>query len=214
MITLHHLNQSRSKRVIWLLEELGLAYTIVNHSRDAVTQLAPASLKAIHPLGKAPIMVDEGSFLTDANTIVLCESGAIMEYLLAKADASANTVECRPNMSHPSYYKYLEWLHFAEGSLGLAVITKLFMTMEQRSGDQPMDGYIAKELALDLGYINHTLATQPYFAGETFSAADVMMTIMLEIAQNVGLLTDYPEIVRYLENITLRDGYKVAAAKG
>jgi len=214
MITLHHLNQSRSKRVIWLLEELGLAYTIVNHARDSVTQLAPASLKAIHPLGKAPIMVDEDSFLKDANKTVLCESGAIMEYLLEKADACSKTVDCRPDKNHPSYYKYLEWLHFAEGSLGLAVITKLFMTMENRNGDKPMDGYIAKELAIDLGYINQTLAGQPYFAGQAFSAADVMMTIMLEIAQNVGLLTDYPDIVRYLENITLRDAYKIAASKG
>lgn len=208
MITIHHLNQSRSKRVIWLLEELGLEYTIVDHVRDAVTQLAPASLKAIHPLGKAPIMESAGT--------VLCESGAIMEYLLAQAEKSmtANGVKCRPDMAHPSYYHYLEWLHFAEGSLGLAVITKLFMTMEERSGDKPMDGYIAKELAVDLGYINQTLATQPYFAGDAFSAADVMMTIMLDIAKNVGLLTDYPEIVRYLENIALRDAYKVAASKG
>ena len=203
MISVHHLNQSRSKRVIWLLEELDLDYQIIHHTRDAVTQLAPDSLKAIHPLGKAPIMESEN--------VVLCESGAIMEFLLAQVD---NGHACVINHEHPAYYKYLEWLHFAEGSLGLPVITKLFMTMESRAGDQPMDGYIAKELAADLGYINQTLDMQTYFAGDVFSAADVMMTIMLEIAQNVGLLQDYPAITRYLEKVSTREAYKVAAAKG
>lgn len=203
MITIHHLNKSRSKRVIWFLEELGLEYKIVNHIRDAVTQLAPASLKAIHPLGKAPIM--------EANGTVLCESGAIMEYLLAQVNKEH---ACILADEHPAYYKYLEWLHFAEGSLGLAVITKLFMTMETRDGDKPMDGYIAKELAVDLGYINQTLDEQDYFAGEIFTAADIMMTIMLEIAQNIELLNDYPAILRYLENVTSREAYLIAEAKG
>lgn len=203
MITIHHLNQSRSKRVIWLLEELGLDYRIVDHARDAVTQLAPASLKAVHPLGKAPVM--------ESNGVVLCESGAIMEYLLAQVDTAH---ACYIGRENPAYYRYLEWLHFAEGSLGLPVITKLFMTMESRDGDQPMDGYIAKELAVDLSYINNTLEAQPYFAGDVFSAADIMMTIMLEIAHNVGLLQNYPSIVCYLENMTTRDAYAIAAAKG
>lgn len=202
MITLHHLNQSRSKRVLWLLEELKTPYEIVNHQRDAKTHLAPASLKAIHPLGKAPVITD--------GDITLCESGAIMEYILNQDEHN----RLRPAFNSHEYYQYLEWLHFAEGSLGLPVISRLFMNMEQRDGQQPMDGYIAKEISLDFSYIEDTLSQRKFFAGNTFSAADIMMTIVLEMALNIGLLEDREKTLAYIETMQNRDAYKRAASHG
>jgi len=201
MFTLHHLNKSRSKRVIWLLEELELPYNLVEHQRDPITRLAPDSLKAIHPLGKSPIIVD--------NDITICESGAVMEYLL---NQTPNTLS--PERSTKAYYQYLEWLHFAEGSLSLPVITSLMMTMETRDGTKPLDGYIAKELHLDLTYINTTLNGQEYFAGEHFSAADIMMTIMLEMAESLQLLTPYNAINEYLAKIKQRPAFIKATSHG
>lgn len=203
MLKVHHLNQSRSKRVIWLLEELGEVYQIAYHQRDPVTHLAPDTLKAVHPLAKAPIIIDKD--------IVLCESGAIMEYLLNTYDKSQSL---RPAIDSPQYYAYLEWLHFAEGSLCLPVITKLFMNLEERAGDQAMDSYIGKELDLDFAYIEETLSERVYFAGDQFSAADIMMTIILEIADNSGLITDKPHIQTFLSLVQSRPAYLTALEKG
>jgi glutathione S-transferase len=202
MITVHHLNKSRSKRVIWLLEELKMPYSLVNHERDSVTNLAPESLKKIHPLSKAPIIVD--------GNVTLCESGAIMEYILDHS--TSNTL--RPEKNSAEYYQYVEWLHFAEGSLGLPVITALMMTMEKREGTLPLDGYIAKEIALDFTYIDNTLSNQAYFAGELFTAADIMMTIMLEIATSLKLIDDKENIKRYLANIKTREAYQLTETHG
>ncbi|GAA6173480.1 glutathione S-transferase [Colwellia sp. KU-HH00111] len=202
MITVHHLNKSRSKRVIWLLEELSMAYTLVTHQRDPITNLAPESLRLIHPLAKAPIIVD--------GETTLCESGAILEYILNKAPS--NQLKPAPNTTQ--YVQYLEWLHFAEGSLALPVISTLLMSMETRSGDKPLDGYIAKEIALDFSYIDQTLAKQPYFAGDEFSAADIMMTITLEIANNLKLIEACSNIQRYLEKVQQRPAYQVANSHG
>jgi len=202
MITLHHLNQSRSKRVLWLLEELNMPFELVKHQRDPVTHLAPDSLKLIHPLAKAPVIVD--------GEVTLCESGAVLEYILNQAPDN----HLRPAQNHRDYYDYLEWLHFAEGSLGLPVLARLFMNMESRDNNQPMDGYIAKEIAVDFSYIEARLSEQPYFSGDSFSAADIMMTIILEIAANIALLDNYPHTVAYLAKVQQRPAYLLAAAEG
>ncbi|TMP39242.1 glutathione S-transferase family protein [Pseudoalteromonas rubra] len=202
MIKVHHLNQSRSTRVLWLLEELKLPYEVVHHERDAQTRLAPASLGEVHPLNKAPVI--------EHNGLVLCESGAVMEYLLDQADSTS----LRPEKGDAHYYQYLEWSHFAEGSLALPVITTLLMQMEQREGTAPMDGYIAKELALDLGYIEATLAKQAFFAGPQFSAADIMMTITLEFAANLNLLDGKPNTQQYLSKVQSREAYQAARKLG
>ena len=202
MITVHHLNRSRSKRVLWLLEELEMPYELVNHQRDPQTRLAPATLKAVHPLQKAPIIVD--------GNITICESGAVMEYILNQDKQN----RLRPSFGSAGYYQYLEWLHFAEGSLGLPIITRLMMNMEARDGTQPMDGYIAKEVALDFGYIEATLASRPYFAGEAFSAADIMMTVSLEMASGVGLLEGKSSTLAYLETVQVRAAYQRASQHG
>ncbi|MEI4551049.1 glutathione S-transferase family protein [Pseudoalteromonas spongiae] len=202
MIKVHHLNQSRSTRVLWLLEELGMPYQIEHHKRDEITRLAPASLGEIHPLNKAPII--------EHDDIVICESSAIMEYILDQDE----TQRLRPEKGTKSYYQYLEWSHFAEGSLGLPIIATLLMQMEKRDGTNPMDGYIAKEINLDLGYIDAVLATQTYFAGNEFTAADIMMTITLEFAANLNLLENRDNITRYLANVHSREAYQKARSFG
>ena len=202
MITIHHLNKSRSKRVIWLLEELEMPYNIVEHQRDPITNLSPKSLQLIHPLAKAPVIVD--------GDITMCESGAVMEYILNQAPS--NTL--RPNASSNEYYHYLEWLHFAEGSLSLPIISTLLMSMETRDGTKPLDGYIAKELHLDLSYIENTLSVRRYFSGDSFSAADIMMSVILEMAENLGLLTNKPKIKEYLATVKERQAYQKAAKFG
>ncbi|MFT4966931.1 MAG: glutathione S-transferase, partial [Colwellia sp.] len=166
------------------------------------SNLAPESLKLIHPLAKAPIIVD--------GAITLCESGAIMEYVLNQA----TTDKLRPAINSPEYYYYLEWLHFAEGSLSLPVITTLLMSMEDRDGTKPLDGYIAKEIQLDLSYIESTLTERRYFSGDNFSAADIMMTIILEIADNLGLLKNRIKTNAYLTTMQQRSAYQTAANYG
>ncbi|XQW85112.1 glutathione S-transferase family protein [Thalassotalea piscium] len=202
MITVHHLNASRSKRVIWLLEELDIPYKLVQHQRDAETQLAPASLKAIHPLAKAPIIVDGDT--------VLCESGAVMEYIIDQDPQQ----RLRPLKQSADYYFYQEWLHFAEGSLALPVIATLMMSMEERKGDQAMDKYISKEVALDFSYIDTVLSKRTYFAGTEFTAADIMMTITLEIADKLGLLAGRESTLAYLNKVQSRSAYQKAASFG
>jgi glutathione S-transferase len=214
MLTVHHLNQSRSKRVLWLLEELEMPYQKVDHQRDATTHLAPESLKAVHPLSKAPIIIDKvDSF--EGDKVTLCESSTIMEYILDKnAQNPVNDKILRPKTGTKEYYQYLEWSHFAEGSLAMPVMFKLFMGMESRNGDQPMDGYVAKEVALDFGYIESTLAQREYFAGGEFTAADIMMTSILEIAANIGLLKGHDKTQAYLTKVQQRPAYQKAASFG
>ena len=202
MLTVHHLNKSRSKRVLWLLEELEMPYQRVDHQRDEQTRLAPESLKAIHPLNKAPVIVD--------GDITLCESSTIMEYILDQ-DVEKRL---RPKNGTKEYYQYMEWSHFAEGSLALPVMFKLFMGMEKRDGVQPMDRYIAKEVGLDFGYIESTLAMRDYFAGNEFTAADIMMECMLEIADSMDLLKGHDKTMAYLAKIHQRSAYLKAASFG
>ena len=202
MITVHHLNKSRSKRVLWLLEELEMPYQRIDYQRNAKTNLAPESLKAIHPLNKAPIIVD--------GDITLCESSTIIEYILDQ-DVEKRL---RPEKGTKEYYQYLEWSHFAEGSLALPVMFTLFMGMETRSGDQEMDGYIAKEVAVDFGYIESVLAERDYFAGAQFTAADIMMQVMLEIAGILGLLKGRDKTLAYLAKVQERPAYIKAASFG
>jgi glutathione S-transferase len=210
MLTVHHLNQSRSKRVLWLLEELEMPYQKVDHQRDATTHLAPASLKAVHPLSKAPVIVDDSA----NGEIVLCESSTIMEYILDQDFEKNSESRFRPEKGSKEYYQYMEWSHFAEGSLAMPVMFKLFMGMESRNGDQPMDGYVAKEVGLDFGYIESTLAQREYFAGSEFTAADIMMTSILEIAANIGLLKGQEKTQAYLAKVQQRPAYQKAASFG
>jgi glutathione S-transferase len=202
MLTIHHLNRSRSKRVLWLLEELGMPYTKIDHQRDPVTYLAPDSLKAVHPLGKSPVMID--------GSITLCESSTIVEYIIDQDPQH----QLRPTAGSEDYYHYLSWSHFAEGSLALPIIMSGLMRTEKRDGKQPMDGYIAKEAHVDFAYIETTLSKQTYFAGSEFTAADIMMTISLEMAQRAKLLEGKTHTLAYLEKVQQRPAYIKATSFG
>mgnify|MGYP000359684531 CR=1 FL=1 len=202
MLTVHHLNKSRSKRVLWLLEELEMPYERVDHTRDLATHLAPASLKAVHPLSKAPVIVD--------GDIILSESSAIMEYIIDQDKEQ----RLRPQAGTAAYYDYLQWSHFAEGSLALPVMCTLLMGMETRAGDQAMDGYIGKEVAVDFAFVESVLAEREYFAGSDFTAADIMMVITLEMAEGLGLIKGYKHINAYLAKIQQRPAYQKATSFG
>lgn len=151
---------------------------------------------------KAPVIVD--------GDVILCESSVIMEYIINQDQHQ----RIRPAYGSAEYYQYLEWSHFAEGSLGLPVITNLFMKMEPRDGNQPMDGYIAKEIAVDFTYIESTLSQRAYFAGDNFTGADIMMAVILEIAGNGGLLKGKENTLAYLTKIQQRPAYQKTASFG
>ena len=199
MIKIHHLKQSRSTRIIWLLEELRVEYTVVSYDRDPVTHLAPVSMRKIHPLGKAPIVeIDDN---------VMVESAAIIEHLLDQYASDS----LRPAKTDADYPVYLQWLHFAEGSAMLPVILNLFLgSIEDKSA--PVFGYAQKEAELDFSYINQTLADSSYFCGEDFTAADIMMSTTLMLAQMQGIIASYPHIQAYLERIQQRPAFIKAAS--
>ncbi|QBF84416.1 glutathione S-transferase [Shewanella maritima] len=203
MITLHHLNKSRSKRIIWLLEELRVPYQVKAYQRVAETNLAPAELKAIHPLGKSPVI--------EENDMVLAESGAITEYLADKyvADKSAanSLVPAKDSAEYPAY---LQWLHFAESSAALPLLLHYFLKIDG-SDTRFLDGYSKQELALILGYLNDHLTNNKWLVGEQFTAADILLSFIIEMAGALGLLNDYPKLMQYLAALQARPAAQKAA---
>lgn len=201
MIEIHHLNNSRSHRIVWLAEELGIPYKVVVHMRDPVTMLAPASLKEIHPLGKSPIIVDDA--------LVLPESGAIVEYLTETYGKGKLT----PPRGTPAHVRYLYWLHYAEGSLMTPALLTLYAgRMGAAAGiiGQRADG----QRALHLNYLETELQHAPYFVGDTFSAADVLMSFPLEFLRSLAPNESYPAIDAYLAKLQARPAYKKALETG
>jgi len=197
MVKLHHLNQSRSKRVIWALEELGVPYEIVPYQRDTTSMFAPPELKQIHPLGKSPVIEDDG--------VVVAESGAILEYLAEKYGGGKLAVA----PGAPGRAQYLHWLHFAEGSAMFPLLLRLFVRFEG-SPTRVLGPYAEQQLAGILGYMNGALAKSPYLAGEKFSAADILNSYILEMAAPNDGLKAYPNLAPYLARITSRPGAKRA----
>jgi glutathione S-transferase len=217
MITVHHLNNSRSQRVLWLLEELGVAYTVKRYERDTETMLAPPELKAIHPLGKSPVITDGDK--------TLAESGAIVEYLVA----TYGNGRLIPPDGTPERLKYTYWLHYAEGSAMPPLLLKLIF---DRIESAPMPFFvkpIAKKIAQTVktqfitpqiethfGFIEKELAKTGWFAGSDFTAADIQMSFPVEGAAARGGMTKdkRPNIFAYLERIHARPAYKAALEKG
>ena len=188
MITLHHLNKSRSKRIIWLLEELGVDYQVVAYQRDSVTFLAPPELKAIHPLGKSPVIEADGK--------VIAESGAITEYLIAQHAPQ----RLAPAQESAEYVEYLQWLHFAESSGILPLLLKVFLTKDGAQ-TQFLAQYADAEINKVVGYLDQSLQGKNYLVGETLSGADIMNSFIVEIVQQFGLLEQYPNLARYAESL-------------
>jgi glutathione S-transferase len=203
VITLHHLNDSRSQRILWLLEELGLNYDLVPYQRDPVTNLAPPELKKIHPLGKSPVLVD--------GALVLAESAAIVEYLARKYGSGKLAPE--PDIDSRDYIDYLHWMHFAEGSAMLPLLLKLYVG---RLGDagKPLWPRIDSELHNYFGYMNDALGESDWFVANRFSAADIQLSFVVEAGAMRGPLAEYSNLVRFKERFRARPAYQRALARG
>jgi glutathione S-transferase len=202
MITVHHLNDSRSQRILWLLEELGAPYGIKFYQRDATTRLAPPELKAIHPLGKSPVVTD--------NRRAIAESGAIVEYVLRHHDSSA---VLRPAFDSADYDTYVEWLHYSEGSAMLPLMLHLYTT---RLGDAaaPLRPRIDSEIANHLGYVNQALNGKDYFVAGKLTGADIQMSFVGEMAKVFNMIDIYPNLKSWLARMHARPAFKRSIEKG
>ena len=196
MLTIHHLRIGRSIFTVWLLEELELDYELVEYQRHPETMRAPPELKDVHPLGKSPVIDDDG--------LVLSESGAITAYLLEKHDTDGKFSPPRSDLR--AWAEYTQWLHYAEGSVFVPLFLKL---LTLRSGEpQPLlDGFSDPELALHLGHIANKLGENPFILGENISGADFGMTYMVSMAERLGQLAPYPSLAAYLQRNQERPAY-------
>jgi len=215
MIVVHHLNNSRSQRILWLLEELGLEYEIKRYQRDPKTMLAPPELKAVHPLGKSPVITDDA--------LVVAESGAIIEYLVEREGG-----RFAPATGTPARLRYSHFLHYAEGSMMSPLLLKLvfdkvesspmpfFVKPIARGIAQKVKGsFVLPQIALHLGYLEAELGKHPWFSGEEFTAADIALSFPLEAAAARGGLNDkYPRLQDFLKRIHARPAYVRALERG
>ena len=199
MIVVHHLNDSRSQRVLWLLEELDTPFEIKFYQRDAVTRLAPPELKAVHPLGKSPVITDNGQ--------TVAESGAIVEYLLRQYGNGRLQVSA----GSADYESYQQWLHYAEGSAMLPLLLKLYVGRLGEAG-APLAPRIDSEIANHLGYIDHALQGRQWLVGNGLTGADIQMSFVGEAAR--GLRAAYPNIEAWVRRFQALPAYRRALERG
>jgi glutathione S-transferase len=201
MIIVHHLTNSRSQRILWLLEELNLPYEIKRYQRDPETNLAPLELKAVHPLGKSPVIED--------GPHTLIESGALVDYLIRRHGDG----RLQPDPATATYDEYVQWLHFAEGSAMLPLILNLYVG---RLGDAgaPLQPRIDSELANYLGYLDTALGLTPYLIGDELTGADIQMSFVAEFAKSQGKLENYPNVLAWVDRFQSRPAYIKALAQG
>lgn len=216
MIVVHHLNNSRSQRVLWLLEELGLDYEVRRYERDAKTLLAPPELRAVHPLGKSPVIED--------GDVKLAESGAIVEYLAGRYGERTLV----PPAGTPERLRYLYWLHFAEGSAMPPFLLKLIFDRIEHGpvpflvrpvaraiAQRVKRQYVLPNIERNLDFMEQELGRSRWFAGEEFSAADIQMSFPLEVARARGGLDERrPRLMAILERIHARPAYRRALERG
>ena len=216
MITVHHLNNSRSQRILWLLEELGVPYEIKRYQRDPKTMLAPPELRAVHPLGKSPVITD--------GELTLAESGAIIEYLADRYGAGTLI----PTHGTPERLRCNYWLHYAEGSAMPPLLLKLVFRRVETSpmpffvkpiakgiAHKVMSSFVDPQLKLHLDYLEGELGKSAWFAGDTFSAADIQLSFPLEaFAARGGLDASYPRLSAFLQRIHARLAYQRALQQG
>ena len=201
MITVHHLNNSRSQRILWLLEELGAPYEIAFYQRDAVTNLAPPELKAVHPLGKSPVMTD--------GDLTIAESGAIVDYLIRVHGAG----RLAPAPGTREHEAYLEWLHYAEGSAMLPLMINLYVMRLGEAGAPLMDR-INGEIANHLGYIDGALKGHDFIVGDSLTGADIQLSFVGEVGRAFGRLGELPHLAAWVERLHARPAFKTALDKG
>ena len=216
MITVHHLNNSRSQRILWLLEELGTPYEIKKYERDPNTMLAPPSLLKVHPLGKSPVITD--------GDVTVAESGAIIEYLLERYGQG----RLRPAAGTPERLRYTYWLHFAEGSAMSPLLLKLIFDRIPKSpmpffakpiargiSSKVLAAFVEPNLKRQLDFFEAELGKSAWFAGDEFSAADIQMSFPVETAaQRAGLNASRPKLMSFLQRIHARPTYKRALERG
>ncbi len=200
MIEVHHLNASRSRRITWLLEELGVEYTVVAYRRDPVTRLAPAELKAVHPLGKSPVIRDDGR--------VIVESGAIVDYLVRHYGNG----RFAPAMNAPDYERYVQLLHYAEGSAMVPLLLKLYVGRLGEAG-APLQPRIQSELQNHLGWLDGELAGRDFFVGNDLTGADVQLSFVAQLAVQFCGRDAFPNLTRFADRIEARPAYQRAIAK-
>jgi glutathione S-transferase len=215
MVTVHHLENSRSQRILWLLEELGLAYEIRRYKRDPKTSLAPPELLKVHPLGKSPVITD--------GDLTLAESGAIVEYLVERYGKGAFA----PKPGTPERIRYTYWLHFAEGTAMPPLVMKLVFNRIERApmpffarpiargiSQKVKKGMIDPNLARIVEHIEAELGKGEWLAGDAFSAADILMSFPIEAAAARAGANGKPRMARFLERIHARPAYQRALEKG
>ena len=216
MITIHHLENSRSQRILWLLEELGLDYDIKKYLRDPATHLAPPEMLSLHPLGKAPVITDGDD--------TLAESGAIIEYLVRKYDHG----RLRPVEGTPGGLAYTYWLHYAEGTFMSLMILSLIISRIETSpmpffakpiakgiAAKVRNGYLDRNVKCNLDFMESMLNKSLWFCGDELTAADIQMSFAVEAASlRTSLQDDYPKLAEYLERIKARPAYQRALEKG
>lgn len=215
MITVHHLNNSRSQRVLWLLEELGLEYEVVRYERDPKTMLAPEALRKVHPLGKSPVITD--------GDVTVAESGAIVEYLVERYGNG----RLIPPAGAPERLRYRYWLHFAEGSAMPPLLMKLVFDrvehgpmpffarpIAKKIAQKVKQGFVMPQIRAQLAYMESELGRSAWFAGEEFTAADIQMSFPLEAAQSRGGLAEHPRLAAFVAKIHQRPAWQRALARG
>lgn len=201
MIQIHHLNNSRSQRILWLLEELSLEYELVKYERDKTTNLAPETLRDAHPLGKSPVMVD--------GEITIAESGAIIDYIVATYGGG----RLAPADIAAEQNKYNEWLHYSEGSAMLPLMLHLYVA---RLGDAgaPLRDRIDGEIANNLKYMEDALQGRDFFMGNDLTGCDIQLSFVVEAANAFGQLGKYENLQAFLERIQSRPAYRAAIERG
>ena len=201
MIVVHHLNDSRSQRILWLLEELGLPYEIRRYQRNPETRLAPPELKAVHPLGKSPVV-------TDGDRPII-ESGAIIDTLIRRHGGG----RLQPDPATPAYDAYVQWLHYAEGSAMLPLMLHLYVSRLGEAG-APLVPRIEGELANHLGYLDASLRGREFLVGDGLTGADIQMSFVAELAGQYGERAGYPAMDAWIRRLQARHAYKAALERG
>lgn len=204
MLKIHHLGLSQSERIVWLCEELELPYELVHYTRDAVTRLSPPELKALHPLGAAPVIED--------GDLMLAESAAIVEYIIVKHGGG----RLKPGPEHPDYAAFLYWFHFSNGNLQPVMVRQLFVKRLQLPAENLVQAALQGRLDLVMALVEARLGAAPYLAGGEFTAADIMSVFSLTTLRLFLPfdLAPYRNIRAYLQRIGERPAYRRAMAKG
>jgi glutathione S-transferase len=205
MLTLHHLNDSRSQRILWLLEELGTPYEMKRYQRDAATRLAPPELSKIHPLGKSPVITD--------GVVTIAESAAIVDYIIRRYGQEKDKPAMMPAAGSVDYEAYNEWLHYSEGSAMLPLMLNLYVGRLKEAGAL-LHPRIDSEMANHLGYVDAALKGRDFFVGRSLTGADIQMSFVGEMAKVFDKLGPYPNLAAWLTRMHARPAFQRSVEKG